>query len=81
MKKTLTITLLAFFLLFLGSYSIGQELSSALNDIKNKNVTRSTITKLETASLNPGDEAESLYNLARIYQFNPQFTDIRQARL
>ena len=81
MKKTLSLSALTACLLLFSALCTGQELASALNDIKSQNVTRSTITKLETASLNPGEQAESLYNLARVYQFNPQFTDIKQARL
>lgn len=80
MKKSLFFWALTILLLF-SILCTGQELSSALNDIKSQNVTRSTITKLETASLNSGEQAESLYNLARIYQFNPRFIDIKQARL
>ena len=80
MKKSFSLTVLISCLLLFSVFCTAQELTSALDDIKGNIVTRNTITKLETASRNPGDEVESLYNLARIYHFNPQFSDIKKAR-
>lgn len=59
---------------------MSQNLSSALSDIKRNKVTSNTIATLERASQKSGDEAESYYNLARIYHFNTQFANLNQAR-
>lgn len=63
------------------SCSTDRNLSRALSDIKNRNVNRNTIDMLERAKTTAGCEAESCYNLARIYHFNPQLNDLDKARL
>ena len=63
------------------SCSTDRNLSRALSDIKNRNVNRNTIDMLERARTTAGCEAESCYNLARIYHFNPQLNDLDKARL
>lgn len=62
------------------SCDVDKNLTSALSEINSKNVTQNTINKLEQSTKTQGSEAESCYNLARIYHFNPQYVELEKAQ-